>query len=79
MIIMSDWDNFNAVFWTGIATLLFSFLTVSIKACLSSKCDSVSLCNGMIQIHRKVELEHSDSDEEKDKPTNNDGKKEVTI
>jgi hypothetical protein len=47
----------DAVFWTGIATMTFAFLGLIIKSCLTSKCDNVNICCGMIQIHRAVELE----------------------
>ena len=63
MIIMGDWDNFNATFWMGIATLTFSFLGLALKSCLKSKCDHVSFC-GLIDIHRRVELENSEYETE---------------
>lgn len=56
---MPFYQTFDAVFWTGIATMSFAFFGVVIKAMLSSKCDNVNLCCGMIQIHRAVELEQS--------------------
>jgi hypothetical protein len=54
---MAFYTTFDAVFWTGIATMSFAFFGVVIKAMLSSKCDNVNLCCGLIQIHRAVELE----------------------
>jgi len=60
---MSDWDNFNAVFWSGIATITFTFLGMALKLCLKSKCDNIGLCCGLVHIHRRVELEMSDDEE----------------
>lgn len=54
---MPFYNEFNAVFWTGLATISFAFFGIVIKAMLSSKCDNVSLCCGLIKIHRVVELE----------------------
>jgi hypothetical protein len=53
---MAFYDE-DAVFWTGIATMSFAFFGLIIKSCLTSKCDRVSLCYGLINIHRAVELE----------------------
>lgn len=58
--------NEDAVFWTGIATMTFAFLGLIIKSCLSSKCDKVNLCCGLINIHRAVELEENDIELVKD-------------
>jgi hypothetical protein len=55
---MAFYTTFDAVFWTGIATMSFAFFGVVIKAMLSSKCDNVNLCCGLIHIHRNVELEN---------------------
>jgi len=55
---MAFYNTFDAVFWTGIATMSFAFFGVVIKAMLSSKCDNVNLCCGLIHIHRNVELEN---------------------
>jgi hypothetical protein len=71
---MSDWDNFNAVFWTGIATLTFTFFGLALKSCLKSKCDDVSFCNGLLHIHRRVELENNSDDEEKSDDSKNNRK-----
>ena len=48
---------YNDVFFISIATLTFSFLGVVIKSMLASKCDNVSICCGLVKIHRAVELE----------------------
>jgi len=52
------YDTFNDVFWIAISSALFAFLGLTIKSILSSKCDQTNLCWGMIQIHRRVELEN---------------------
>jgi hypothetical protein len=57
---MAFYNTFDAVFFTGIATMAFAFFGVVIKAMLSSKCDNVNLCCGLIQIHRAVELEQNE-------------------
>ena len=54
---MSWFDEFNSVFFTGIGTMAFGFLAVLIRYAFLSKCDNVSLCFGLINIHRAVELE----------------------
>jgi hypothetical protein len=54
------WEIFNDVFWISIATLTFSFFGVVIKAMLSSKCDNVNICFGLLKIHRRVELESAE-------------------
>ncbi len=63
---MSCYNEFNAVFWSGIATVVMGGIGLAIKYGLKSKCDDVSLCFGCIKIHRRVELEavESASDEE---------------
>lgn len=57
---MAFYNTFDAVFFTGIATMSFAFFGIVIKAMLSSKCDNVNLCCGLIHIHRAVELEKDD-------------------
>ena len=55
---MSSWyDEFNSVFWTGIATMSFGALALLVRYAFASKCDNVNLCFGLIQIHRVVDLE----------------------
>jgi len=55
---MTEWYNtFDAVFFTGIATMVFGCFAIIIKTALASKCDNLNLCFGCITVHRKVELE----------------------
>ena len=59
---MTDWfSTFDAVFFTGIATMVFGCFAIIIKTALASKCDNLNLCFGCIQIHRRVELESDES------------------
>jgi hypothetical protein len=45
------------VFFVSVGTLVIGFLGLIIKYCLKSKCESVRLCGGLIQIKRRVDLE----------------------
>lgn len=55
---MSDWTSeYNAVFFTGLATSLFIFLGTLVKYGYLSKCDKIDICFGLLSIHRSVELE----------------------
>ena len=57
---MSDWyGTFDAVFFTGIATMIIGLAGLAIKYGFASKCDNVELCCGLIKIHRAVQLEDS--------------------
>jgi len=54
----NNWyDEFNSVFFTGIATMAFGALALLVRYGFASKCDNVSICFGMLRIHRAVELE----------------------
>jgi hypothetical protein len=57
---MTWYDEFNSVFFTGVATMAFTALALLVKYGFASKCDNVNLCFGLIQIHRQVELEHDE-------------------
>ena len=65
---MSDkwYTEFNAVFFTGIATMAFGALAVLCKYLFVSKCDNVSICFDFIKIHRAVELEVPNIEEGKE-------------
>jgi hypothetical protein len=55
---MSDWiEIFDAVFWLSAGTLLTTFLGLALKYALKSKCETCSLCYGLINIARRVDLE----------------------
>jgi len=58
---MSNWfSEFDSVFWITLATLLTGSIGLSVKYCLNSKCENVSVCWGGIIIHRNVELEQNE-------------------
>jgi len=71
------YSTFDAVFFTGIATMVFTCFAIVIKTALASKCDNLSLCFGCIQIHRRVELENPIEHNEHKVNDNNDTQKEV--
>jgi hypothetical protein len=48
-------EGVNGMFYLSIATLLCTFLTLSIKYCYKSKCKEVSFC--CIKISRDIETE----------------------
>lgn len=64
---MSWYDEFNSVFFTGLATMIFGFLALLIRYAFLSKCDNVSICFDLIRIHRAVELEDPNNQEEEEK------------
>ena len=55
---MTEWiDTFDAVFWITISTLVCGSFGLVIRYCLKSKCDNISICCGLINIHRDVKAE----------------------
>ena len=63
---MGDWTaEFNAVFFTSLATTVFIFLGTLVKYGFKSKCDNIKICCGLLEVHRRVELESSDDEEQK--------------
>lgn len=54
---MSWMNTFDGVFFITIATILVGFFGVAIKYCLKSKCEEFSLCFGLLDIKRRVDLE----------------------
>jgi len=63
---MTSWyDTFDAVFFTGIATMAFGGLAVCLRYGFMSKCDNIQFCWGAITIHRAVDLEQqADGDDD---------------
>ena len=59
-------ETFDSVFWLSIATGVFGFLGVLVKYAFRSKCDQINFCGrqGLLSIHRRVELENSDEEAE---------------
>ena len=74
---MTWYSTFDAVFFTGIATMVFGCFAIVIKTALASKCDNLNLCFGCIQIHRRVELENPIEHNEHKESDNNETQKEV--
>jgi hypothetical protein len=54
---MSWIDTYDAVFFISLATILVGAFGVSVKYCLKSKCEHFSLCCGLLNIDRRVDLE----------------------
>ena len=54
---MSWYSEFDSVFWISLTTLLIGAFGLSVKHCLKSKCDQINLCCGLLNIHRRVDLE----------------------
>jgi hypothetical protein len=57
---MSWFHTFNDIFWISIASMTFACLVSVLKYAFKSKCDQLSLCFGLINVHRAVELERDD-------------------
>lgn len=51
------YDEFDSVFWITVGTLFSGVMGLTVKYCLKSKCDSVNICWGGIEIHRNTEQE----------------------
>jgi len=73
------YSTFDAVFFTGIATMVFTCFAIVIKTALASKCDNLNLCFGCIQIHRRVELENIIDDIELKNDDRKESPKEIII
>ena len=65
------WTIFNSAFWITITTLLTGSIALGLKYCLKSKCDRINCCWGLIKIHRNVELELEDIEENKNENEEN--------
>ena len=76
---MTWYSTFDAVFFTGIATMVFTCFAIVIKTALASKCDNLNLCFGCIQIHRRVELENIIDDIELKNDDSKESPKEIKI
>ncbi len=47
----------NSTLIYGLATLGSGLLTISLRYCFKSKCEDVSLCFGLIKVHRDTNAE----------------------
>lgn len=55
---MTDWKSiYDGVFFITIATILTGSFGLSVRYCLKSKCERFSLCCGLFEIIRRVDLE----------------------
>jgi len=54
---MMNQDIFDDTFWLTLSGIIVGVLGVLIRYCFLSKCDNVSVCYGILKIHRAVELE----------------------
>jgi hypothetical protein len=55
---MSSWEQtYDSVFFLSIGTLFFGFMTAALGYCLKSKCENFSVCCGLINVQRRVDLE----------------------
>lgn len=52
-----DTNTFDSTFWLSITTIIISFLSGVVVFCLKSKCKDCSVCYGLVQVSRDVELE----------------------
>jgi len=71
----------NATLIYGLATLGTGVLGVSIRYCFRSKCEDVSLCFGLIKIHRntddevkaeQIEIQHNPTKQDSMRNVNDD-------
>jgi len=48
---------FDDTFWLTLAGIIVGVFGVLIRYCFLSKCDNISFCCGILKVHRAVELE----------------------
>lgn len=61
---MAWYHEFNSTFWITLATILTGSVGLALKYCLKSKCDRVNCCWGGLDIHRAVEMEEKEEEQE---------------
>jgi hypothetical protein len=54
------YETFDDVFWLTIASSFFAFLAVMLRACLKSRCTSISMCG--LECHRDLSKEVDTND-----------------
>ena len=55
---MTDWKSiYDGVFFISIATILAGSFGLAVRYCLKSKCEKFSICFGLFEIKRRVDLE----------------------
>lgn len=50
-------ETYDATFFITITTIITGFLGLTIRFCLKSKCEDISVCFGLLNIKRRVDLE----------------------
>jgi hypothetical protein len=50
-------EIFDDTFWLTLSGIIVGVLGILIRYCFLSKCDNVSVCFGILKVHRAVELE----------------------
>lgn len=65
------YETFNDIFFVTVISIIGGGLGLSLKFCLKSKCDNINCCWGLIKIHRNVELELTDIEENKNENEEN--------
>lgn len=54
----TSWYNtFDAAFWLTMGGMVIGVVGMFFRACYQSKCEDVSLCFGLITIHRNIQAE----------------------
>ena len=51
------YDEFNSVFWLSLGTMILGSFAVCLRYTYQSKCEDITLCYGLIRVHRNVEAE----------------------
>lgn len=54
---MMNQEIFDDTFWLTLAGIVVGVIGVLIRYCFLSKCDNVSICCDLIKVHRAVDLE----------------------
>jgi hypothetical protein len=54
---MRWYETFDAVFWITITTIITGTVALGVRYCLKSKCEHCSVCCGLVEIDRRVDIE----------------------
>ena len=68
---MTWFNEFNAVFFTTITTILTGSIGLALRYCLRSKCENFSCCWGLLNIQRNVVVEVQEEMKEMELGINN--------
>lgn len=50
----------ETTFWISFISIASGMFVITLKYCLRSKCDNVSICYGLLNVHRNTEQEVQD-------------------